>query len=376
MKTLMLFVSGLFFFNHSFAQIYSSVFTDNSKKIDSLLKSIYNDKAPGVSVGIIYNDKTIFEKSYGISNMQSKAKLTASSNFNICSLTKQFTALAILQLQQKHLLSVNDFISRFFPDMNKHVANEITVKQLLTHSSGIIDHYDYTNTTQMLHAHDSDVYNAIKNIGSTYFVPGTHFRYSNTAYCLLALIIEKITGMSYNDYMRKNIFERAGMMHTVVWNERITISNEATGYSFDSSTHTFKQSGADEHIFFSTEGDGGIYTSVHDYMQWFAALENNKIFSKTITAEARTIEQTIDSAKKIGYGYGWFIDEQESIAKVYHSGDNGGFKTYSFTIPSEHFLVVIFSNRDDINIENIVQQIVKLLLPAYKDFTPVEVMTS
>lgn len=372
MKPLIFFIAGIFTFNQCFTQNY----IDNSKKVDSLFTSIYNDTMPGVSVGIIQEGKKIFEKSYGISNTKTKEKLTASSNFNICSLTKQFTALAILQLEQKHLLSFNDHLSRFFPHMDKYVANKIIVQQLLTHSSGIPDHYDYTSTTHIQHAHDSDVYNAIKNIDSTYFVPGTKFQYSNTAYCLLALIIEKLSGISYNEYLQKNIFKPAGMQHTLVWNEHASISDEVTGYSFDSATNTFNQSGANEHIFFSTEGDGGIYTSVHDYMQWFAALQNDKIFSKSITAKARTTEYKIDSAVKAGYGYGWFIDEQEKATKVYHSGDNGGFRTYSFTIPSENFLIVIFSNRNDVNIENIVQQIVNLLLPAHKNFTPVEIMTS
>ena len=239
--------------------------------------------------------------------------------------------------------------------MNKKVADKITIQQLLTHTSGLIDHYNFTNTANMLHAHDSDVYNAIKNIDSTYFTPGTHFRYSNTAYCLLALIIENLSGLTYNDYMLKNIFTPAGMHHTVVWNEKTNISKQVTGYSFDSSTNKFNQSGPGEHIFFSTEGDGGIYTSVHDYEQWFMALQNGKLCSKETINKARSIQYLIDSATKTGYGYGWFIDEDTPVKKVYHSGDNGGFRTYSFTIPFKNFMIVIFSNRDNINIEKITQ---------------------
>ena len=131
---------------HVYSQAYTTIFIHNEKKIDSILKSSYPDSLPGASVGIMYQGKKIFDKSYGISDLKTKEKLTAFSNFNICSLTKQFTAVAILQLQEKNLLSFNDKISRFFPDMNKKVADKITVQQLLTHTSGLIDHYNYTNT--------------------------------------------------------------------------------------------------------------------------------------------------------------------------------------------------------------------------------------
>ena len=210
----------------------------------------------------------------------------------------------------------------------------------------------------MQHAHDSDVLNAIKNADTLYFTPGTKFQYSNTAFCLLALIIEKTSGLSYSDYLTKNIFQPAGMTHTTVWNEHAKIFSPATGYSWDSAQNKFIQSGPDENIFFSTEGDGGIYTSVDDYIKWFEALQSDKIFSKKIVDEARSIEFTIDANKKLGYGYGWFVDEIMP-KKVYHSGSNGGFRTFSFTIPEENLLVVIFSNRDDIDIEEVVLKMMR-----------------
>lgn len=347
----------------------------SAKKIDSLLNNAYSDTLPGISIAILQQGKTVFKKSYGIDNMTTGNKLTDSSNFNICSLTKQFTAMAILQLEQKHLLSLNDKLSRFFPNMNKKIANVITVRQLLTHSSGIPDHYGYTNTTNMQHAHNVDVYDAIKNVDTTYFTPGTKFRYSNTGYCLLALIIEKLSGMTYNDYMEKNIFKPAGMRHTIVWNENATIFKEVMAYERDSANN-FIQSGAAEHIFFSTEGDGGIYTSVDDYIKWFIALQSGKVFDKIIVDKARSIQFMIDKNKKVGYGFGWFVNEEEVPRKVYHSGDNGGFKTYSFSIPSLNYLAVIFSNRNDINVEQLVQRIIKMQFPSVKEFIPIEVLTS
>jgi CubicO group peptidase (beta-lactamase class C family) len=344
-------------------------------KIDSLLSTIYTRGKPGASAAIAENGKIIFKKSFGLANIKTGEKISSTTNFNICSLTKQFTALAILQLAEKHKLALTDKLSHFFPEINKNIADAITIKELLTHSSGIPDHYDYTDTKNMHHAHDSDVLNAIKHADTLYFSPDTKFQYSNTAFCLLALIIEKTSGLSYSDYLKKNIFQPARMMHTTVWNEHAKISSPATGYRRDSTQNKFIQSGPDENIFFSTEGDGGIYTSVDDYIKWFEVLQNHKIFSKQIIDAARSIEFTIDAGKKLGYGYGWFVDENVP-KKVYHSGSNGGFRTFSFTIPEENFLVVIFSNRDDIDVEEVVLKMMEILKPNEKPFTKIEVLTS
>src|SRR3954463_7659644 len=133
-------------------------------KIDSFLHNIYNDTLPGASIAVLQNNSIVFEKSYGVSNIRSKAAITRTTNFNIASLTKQFTAMAIFQLAESGKLSLDDKLSRFFPDMNKTVADAITVNNLLTHTSGIRDHYDYTNTAHLKHAHNIDVYNSIKNV--------------------------------------------------------------------------------------------------------------------------------------------------------------------------------------------------------------------
>ena len=147
------------------------------------------------------------------------------------------------------------------------------------------------------------------------------------------------------------------MKNTVIWSEKEKIENEATGYEFDSVAKSFKKSGADENIFFSTEGDGGIYTSVDDYLKWFTALQSGKIFGKEMIRKARTPQFVIEKENQLSYGYGWFIDESSVPGKVYHSGSNGGFRAYSFSIPEKNFLILIFSNRDDVDLEKLVKQV-------------------
>jgi len=330
-------------------------------QVDSLLKTVYKNDAPGVSISIVQKGKLIFRNGYGLADLETRKSLDANTNFNIGSITKQFTALSILQLAQRKKLSLDDRLSKFFPSLNKKVADIVTVKQLLTHSSGIIDHYDLADIKNLKHAHIRDVLNAIKNIDSTYFAPGSHFRYSNTGYCLLSLIVEQVSGMSYEQYLKKNIFIPSGMKKTLVWNEKEKIVHEASGYEFDSASNSFKRSGADENIFFSTEGDGGIYTSIDDYLQWFTALQSNKIFPKEMILQARSPQFPTDKENRLSYGYGWFIDNSSVPAKVYHSGSNGGFRAYSFSIPEMNFLIVIFSNRDDVDLEKLIKKIYTII---------------
>src|ERR1044072_8846735 len=136
----------LFFSARSLGQLEYKV-----KEIDSLLRHIYKDDVPGISISITQNGKSIFKNSYGVADLETQKNLDSKTDFNIGSLTKQFTALAILQLAGSNKLSLDDRLGKFFPALNKKVAETLTVKELLTHSSGIIDHYDLSDTRNMKH---------------------------------------------------------------------------------------------------------------------------------------------------------------------------------------------------------------------------------
>ncbi|MBN8785514.1 MAG: beta-lactamase family protein [Terrimonas sp.] len=359
--------------------LVSSAFSkgqNNLKQVDHLLDAIFPEDQPGIAVAIVKGDKTIFSRGYGISNIITKSKITATTNFNIASLTKQFTAAGMLYLQEKGLLDINQNIDHYFPDMNRNVSEKVTLLQLLTHRSGIIDHYDFVQVEKGKHGYARQVYEAIKNKDSLYFTPGSSFRYSNTAYCLAGLILEKISGKTYKDFIRQTFFIPLAMNHSTVWNEQEKIYNAATGYNKDSTTGQFIKSQAEEHVFFSTEGDGAIYTSVKDYAKWFQSLQHASILSQKDIDLARSIQNPVPDQTGVGYGYGWFVNARQQPAYIYHSGGNGGFRTYSFSIPALNYLVVIFANRSDINIEQVVMQINKILFPDLPPLVPVDVLTS
>ncbi len=366
-----LFISFLVFFilaTHTFGQ--------HIKRLDSLLRTCYKDNEPGAFVIISHNGQVTFKKGYGLANMQTAEKITSSTNFNIGSVTKQFTAFCIAQLAEKKKLSLQDKIIKYFPDFNPATGNAITIQMLLTHCSGIIDHYAFTDTNTVKHATDKDVLNAVKNIDSTYFIPGTKYRYSNTAYCLLAMIIEKISGMPYNEYISKNIFTPLQMQHAVVLQTGKPIYSRAYGYEYDADKKHFTKLDEDEAIFFSTEGDGGIYTSADNYLKWFLSLQNPLPQNKNVVQQCRSAHFLIDSLNKLSYGYGWFVSEKDAVKAVYHSGSNGGFRAMVFTIPSKKYMVAVFSNRTGVDLEQLVQQINEIAGVTNNSFTKVEALVS
>ena len=346
------------------------------KKLDSLFRTYYSSDKPGAAVSIRLGGKSFFQKGYGLADLDLKNPISISTVFNIGSLTKQFTAYSILKLAAEHRLSLSDNLLRFFPQFNQKPGSMITIRELLSHSSGLLDHYDHIDTKELKHATDQNVLQAVENLDSTYFRPGSRYRYSNTAYCLLGLIIEKVSGMSYRDYLKKNIFLPLGMVHSEVWTAGLAIPNKAIGYDTSGAEKKFSMSDADQSVFFSTESDGGIYTTIQDYLKWISALQSEIILNKSLVKLAMSPQFAIDSTRNLYYGFGWFIKSKGKEQAIYHTGSNGGFRAISFTIPSRSNAIVIFSNRDDIDLEKLLTQVLVILHINQKYFTKINALVS
>ncbi len=347
---------------------------ENNDRLDSLLSSIYPNDQPGAAIAIINNGKVIFKKGYGIADLNSKTSIATSTNFNIGSMTKQFTAYCILKLISEKKLSLNDKLIKYFPDFNPKVASAITIRNLLTHSSGIIDYYDYVDKKDYKEFWDKDIIPAIKSVDSVYFPAGTKYRYSNTAFCLLSLIIQKVSGKPFPEFLQDNIFKPLKMNKSDVIHPDFNISNRAYGYECENDS--FKISDAKENLFFSTMGDGGIYTSIDDYVKWIMAIQSGKVIDPHLIKEAQTPQFSIDSSKNISYGFGWFVAGTGKNKLVYHPGSNGGFRSIVFMKPSQKYSIVIFSNRNGIDLEKLIQKINKIYGIDDKAYVAVESLTS
>jgi D-alanyl-D-alanine carboxypeptidase len=337
-----------FFFIRGFCQSAES-------KIDSLMNTYYQSGLPGAVISIVQNNKPVFIKGYGVANLSTGQPLGPDANFNIGSLTKQFTAFALLDLFYKGKFSLTDSIGKFLK-LPMPIAS-IRISQLLNHSSGIPDHYAFVDTNWVKHATDRDVLTAMQRADTLYFSSGSRYRYSNTAYCLLGMLIEKISGISYGEYLQKNIFSPLDIRNALVFKVNQVIPDRVIGYDL-SRQGKFIKSDAEESIFFSTEADGGIYISMNNYMKWCRAIESGK-FSATQMMQRAWKEQTpVDSAHGLWYGNGWFIQSATVGQKIiYHTGFNGGFRTVVFMIPTRDYCISLFSNRSDIDLESIVSKI-------------------
>jgi CubicO group peptidase (beta-lactamase class C family) len=167
------------------------------------------------------------------------------------------------------------------------------------------------------------------------------------------------------------------MHRTTVFRDGAPIVERAIGYECDSSKQTFRKQDADEGIFFSTEGDGGIYTSISDYALWWQFLQDTtKKRYKNVIEAVRSPHLAVKPETKLFYGYGWFVSNLDTARVVYHTGSNGGFRAIVFSIPSQNYIVAIFSNRTGIDLEKLVQQINDIMGVTNNSFTKIDGLVS
>ncbi|MDR2292916.1 MAG: beta-lactamase family protein [Prevotellaceae bacterium] len=331
--------------------------SDFCNKVDSLFSAVYSDNnEPGAAVLVMKNDSVVFEKCYGIADMQTKKPITPETNFCIASVSKQFSAVAILQLAERGLLSLNDSIKKFFPEYKADFYNQITLHHILSHTSGIPDTRQRTDKNFMLYSTDIESCKYLIDLDKLNFEPGTKYEYMNPTFQLAYQIIPRVTGIDFDSYMKSHIFDIAEMNSSMYFEAKRSIPNMAHGYTFDKEKNMYVECDYGETNFFASKADGGLYTSIRDFAKWEKALRENKIISEELKKMAYSPKIAINEDaeygynKNTGYGYGWFVQQKPNTPEcIYHLGDNGGFTIYAGKIPEKNIILLFFSNRDDIN---------------------------
>ncbi|MDR2064651.1 MAG: beta-lactamase family protein [Prevotellaceae bacterium] len=331
--------------------------SDFYSKVDSLFSSVYSDSnEPGAAILVMKGDSVIFEKCYGIADMQTKMPITPETNFCIASVSKQFSAVAILQLAQRGLLSLNDSLKKFFPEYKAGFYNRITLHHILSHTSGIPDTRPRTDKNFMLYSTDIESCKYLIDLDRLNFEPGTKYEYINPTFQLVYQIIPRVTGIDFDLYMKQHIFDVAGMTASMYFEDGRSIPNMAHAYTFDRGKNTYVECDYGETNFFASKADGGLYTSIRDFAKWEKALRENRIISEQFKKMAYSPKIAINPDAQYGYnkntayGYGWFIQQNPNEPEcIYHLGDNGGFTIYAGKIPEKNIILLIFSNRDDID---------------------------
>jgi len=263
--------------------------------------------------------------------------------FRIGSVTKQFTASAILKLQEEGKLSINDKLSKYIPDFPR--ANEVTLRQLLTHTSGIQDcrmTADFLSRVTQPTTTETTIEELKRQTHPYDFNPGTKWRYNNAGYLLLCYIMEKVSGQNYGDFLRENFFQPLGMTNTGVYCAHLGLPHEALGYSLD--TNSFKRA-ANWDMSWAT-GSGALYSTVEDLHRWNEGIFNGRVLHaaslKAAFIPVKMGENQVNSDS--GYGFGWVIGRHRGLREISHGGGLHGFESDLVRVPDEKFTVAVLAN--------------------------------
>lgn len=306
------------------------------QQVDALMQA-YGGDVPGASVLVSRNGVPILERSYGFANLEEKTPASSRSNYRLASVSKQFTAAAILLLVEDKRLALEDNIRRWLPTLPP-VADGITLRHLLVHGSGLVDYEDLMPADLAGQLHDADVLRLLEGQDSLYFPPGTGYRYSNSGYALLALVVERASGIRYPQFLERRLFAPLGMSGTLAYVDGgPAIADRAYGYS-PVQAHWVR---TDQSTTSAVLGDGGIYSSVHDLAKWDAALYDDRLLSDESRALMFAPWVATDDPE-VRYGFGWRITAQTA----WHSGETIGFRNVIVRYPEQRLTVLILTNRD------------------------------
>jgi CubicO group peptidase (beta-lactamase class C family) len=320
------------------------------RPIDDAFAEFDRPDVPGLVFLVIENGEASVTRSFGLANMQTGLRCEPRTNFRLASVTKQFTAMSILILAQRGGLSLEDTLPRFFPDFPL-CGKEITIGQLLTHTSGLLDYEDLIPPGTRAALKDRDVLEILQRQHQTYFPPGARFRYSNGGYALLALITEIVSGRGFAGFLRENIFRPLGMDNTVAYEAGISeVPHRALGYSKRGAT--FEET--DQSLTSAVLGDGGIYSSVLDLCKWDQALYTQKLIQRPFLQKAFTAHASVSDFPGSGYGFGWYVEGREH---VWHYGATCGFSSSFHRFPVKKKSFILLANRSEAGLETIVRKI-------------------
>jgi CubicO group peptidase (beta-lactamase class C family) len=311
-----------------------------ANKLDSFFR-LQSAGEPGIALSIEKNGAVIYRKAKGLDDVTTAVPLDSQSNFRMASVSKQFTAMAILLLEKDHLLSLEDPIGKYLPELPPGVGSRVQVRHLLTHSSGVLDYEELIPSAQSRQVLDGDILHLLEGHDSLYFAPGSRFRYSNSGFCLLALIIERVTHQPYTRTIREKIFIPLHMDHSEIYEADKSISHRAFGYARDSGKRIVF---SDQSVTSATKGDGGVYTSLIDYSKWMRALQENRLLR--LAPVLKRLRFPITGSTDSYYAAGWFIIEP-SPTILFHSGSTCGFTSFVIQVPGDEWSIVYFSNLAD-----------------------------
>lgn len=355
------------------------------KKIDSIFSNVTSPAAPGLAVVVRTNGRTILERGYGLRDLRTKAKIDRLTNFRLASVTKQFTATAVMLLVRDGKLRYDQTLAEIFPDFPEY-GKAISLRNLLNHTSGLPDYEDLMAAQERVKGPtwiperqilDNEVLALLKQEKAAKFAPGTSWSYSNSGYVLLGLIVAKAAGQPFGQFVRDRIFVPLKISRTIVYQKG---ENEVVNRAFG---HTKTGTGfneTDQSATSATLGDGGIYSNLEDLAKWDDALAHYQLLSKGEMQPALVPAMLADGSKPhwsneasddnlypgkpVSYGFGWFLDPSQGHQRMWHTGTTMGFRTVIERFTESHGpSVIILCNRTDLKPEKLALQVADLFSP-------------
>lgn len=354
--------------------------TPSAAQLDAIFSKVVTaPNQPGLAVLIRQNGRTLFEHVYGMRDLRSNLPIDARTNFRLASCTKQFTAIAIMLLVHDGKLRYDETLKDIFPEFPAY-GSSITIRNLLNHTSGLIAYEDLMDKMyagkewyEIPQITDAQVLALAEKQTGTKFPPGTKWEYSNGGYCILAVIVEKISGMPFPEFLRRRIFVPLHMGQTVAHvYGKDNLANRAYGYTNDSGVWLE----TDQSPTSATLGDGGIYSSLDDLAKWDEALRSHTLLSAAEFQPAITPENTavvspsaVDDLPKaaadsehLDYGFGWFLDPYRGHPRMWHYGSTIGFHSIIERFTKDGLSIIILSNRTDVDLAAIALRAADLYL--------------
>jgi CubicO group peptidase (beta-lactamase class C family) len=327
-------------------------------KVDEYIRGeMQTQQIPGVALAVIKDGRIVLAKGYGFANVEHQVPVKPETIFQSGSVGKQFTATAVMMLMEEGKLSLDDKITKYFPD-GPTAWRDITIRHMLTHTSGMTDYpedfdlrRDYT---------EDELYQRIKTIPLA-FQPGEKWSYSNLAYVMLGILIHKVSGKFYGDFLQERIFKPLEMSTARIISEADIVPNRAAGYRTVNG-ELKNQNWVSPSL--NTTADGALYLTVYDMAKWDAALYTEKLLKRS-TLEQMWTPVTLNNGKTYPYGFGWGLGEIRGHRIIEHGGSWQGFKSQISRYPDDRLTVIVFANQARTNQAKIAHGVAALFNPRY-----------
>lgn len=328
-------------------------------RVDALFARWDSAVTPGCAVGVSRDGHAVLERAYGMADLEHGIRNTVGTIFEAGSVSKQFTAAAVVLLAQDGLLGLDDDVRRYIPELPDY-GDTIRIRHLLNHTSGLRDWGSVAAIAgwgrgERTHTHDH-VLDILARQRALNFAPGTEYSYSNSGYNLLAIIVERVSGVPFAEFSRRHIFEPLGLAHTQ-WRDdyRRIVPGRSAAYSLRNGHWVIDRPIEDVH------GNGGLLTTIADLIAWNDALSAGAIGGPSFVETMHT-RGVLNSGRRIDYASGLFITELDDIPEVSHTGSTAGYRAFLARYPEQRLVVAILCNAGNVNPGQIGRSVARLVL--------------